>query len=447
MSSIIPLPSPTTNSPSTSATPTPTPTPTTDTTASATTSSPSTSAPTSATSQTSSTPPSTSTPPTTTQSTTSSSGSLVTSSVSTPASLTVISSGGGLQTVTAYYTPTVTSAPPTSTPGASNSFFSNTGAVAGVFTVVGLIVVALVVALVTNAIRRRRAQKFDRDVAEAAAEAAASSRSPFDDYSYPGGGGGGYGYSDNSHGTFQQPPMLPHNESYGMSEMSQYDPYAAGATALAGAAVGGMGRGRKDSEPGVPGIAGVGAGTLAREPSKRNPYLAFAGPGPQPHEMQDAPGSMRYRRGQDVLEAAGLGGPGAAAVGVNNANNGGAFINRRPSEYTQNTHNSGRSQGYGSSNDTHPAIFQPGYHGDPHSPPKDTRSADPFAGYTSAPYTPSSGLPNPHHAPSPSPPGQQSDEGYDSGSPTALRDEEQRMSYQDDADYSQSNRVLRVANE
>jgi hypothetical protein len=141
-------------------------------------------------------------------------------------------------------------------------------------------------------------------------------------------------------------------------------------------------------------------------------------------------------------------------MGVNNANNGGAFINRRPSEYTQNTHNSGRSQGYGSSNDTHPALFQPGYHGDPHyPPPQDTHSADPYTGYSSAPYSSNPGLPNPHDVASPSPPGHHSDhtfgdhEDHDNGSPTALRDEEQRMSYQDDADYSQGNRVLRVANE
>jgi len=72
---------------------------------------------------------------------------------------------------------------------------------------------------------------------------------------------------------------------------------------------------------------------------------------------------------------------------------------------------------------------------------------------SSAPQPSNSGLPNPYDVTSPSPPGHQSDhtfgdhEDYDSGSPTALRDEEQRMSYQDGADYSQGNRVLRVANE
>ena len=40
-------------------------------------------------------------------------------------------------------------------------FFSNKGAVAGVFTVVGLVALALIIALATNVIRRRRAKKFD----------------------------------------------------------------------------------------------------------------------------------------------------------------------------------------------------------------------------------------------------------------------------------------------
>ncbi len=71
-------------------------------------------------------------------------------------------------------------------------FFKNTAAVAGVFTVVGLIGLVLVIALGTNAIRRRRAKRFDADVAAAAAEAAATSNYPFDDDDTR---GGGYGYN------------------------------------------------------------------------------------------------------------------------------------------------------------------------------------------------------------------------------------------------------------
>ncbi|KAF9229024.1 hypothetical protein BS17DRAFT_877486 [Gyrodon lividus] len=457
MSSIIAPPS---TEPASTASPSASPTPTTPITT-ATPTSTSTTAPTSTAQQASSaTSSSASTPPSTAESPSASSGSpgsSATSSVLVTSPQSAAPSGG-VSTLFSYITPTPTStSTPTSTTSSSNSFFSNTGAVAGVFTVVGLIAVALAIALLTNAIRRRRAQKFDRDVAEAAAEAALSSRSPFDDYSYPnnGGNGGGYGYSDNSHGTYQQPPMPSHKDSYGMSEMSQYDPYAAGAAGLAAAAPG-RSRSRKESEARTPGIAGVGAGNLAREPSRRTPYHAFAGPGPQVPELQDTTGSMRYRRGpgsQDMLEAAGLVDAGAAAMAANNVNNGGAFINRRPSDYTQN--NNGRSQGYGSPNDTYPPQVQPGYQSDPYPPQRqDTHPVDPYAGYISTPYPPSSGLPTPHTAPSPSPPAHQSDHTFgdhedyhDSSSPTALRGEEQRVSYQDDTDYSQGNRVLRVTNE
>lgn len=339
----------------------------------------------------------------------------------------------------------------------SNSFFSNTGAVAGVFTVVGLIVVAIFVALVTNAVRRRRAQKFDRDVAEAAAEAAASSRSPFDDYTYSnnggaggGGGGGGYPYSDTTHGTFAQGPMGLPSDTYGMSEMTQYDPYAAGAISLATANVG-RARSRQDSETQrAPGIAGVGAGNLAREPSRRTPYHAFAGPGPQPHETLDHTPSGRYRpRGVELLEGAGLAGTGVAAM---TAANNGAYINRRPSEYTHQTHGSMRSQGHSqghSSNENYSMPLQPIYQSPPRS---DTQFADPYAGFVNAPSPQppmNPGFPNPHGT-SPSPPPAQSHspvgevegEDYHNDEPPS-----QRQSYADDEDYGQHNRVLRVANE
>lgn len=341
------------------------------------------------------------------------------------------------------------------------SFFSNTAAVAGVFTVVGLIVVALVIALVVNAIRRNRAKKFDRDVAEAAAEAAAS-HSPFDDYSYGntggngggggsgggggGGGGGGYGYSDNSHGTYQLPPLAPPKDVYGISEMSQYDPYAAGAASLAAASAVGRSRSRTESETGAPGIAGVGAGTLGREPSRRAPYHAFAGPAPQPQDLQGSSGSFRSQRGnQDVFEAAGL-----VAMGSNNPNNGagGAFVSRKPSDTTQQTQFSGRRSQYGSlsSGGHHPMALQPGYPVESHYPQRsDSLSPDPFAGYP--PVTPKSKpLPNPYgpETPAASVPGHDQNEDEETASPTAPHSDEERMSYQDDADYSQGNRVLRV---
>ena len=60
------------------------------------------------------------------------------------------------------------------TPVFGNSFFDNKGAVAGVFSVVGLIVLALLFALFFTILRRRRAKKFDREIEAAAREAAAA---------------------------------------------------------------------------------------------------------------------------------------------------------------------------------------------------------------------------------------------------------------------------------
>lgn len=313
----------------------------------------------------------------------------------------------------------------------------------------GLIVLVIFIALVTNAVRRRRAQKFDRDVAEAAAEAAATSRSPFDDYTS--GGNGGYPYSDTTHGTFGQTPMGLPNDTYGMNEMSQYDPYAAGVAPLAVAANVGRARSRLDSESRAPGIAGVGAGNLAREPSRKAPYHAFAGPGPQPRETMDHSASMRYRRA-DMLEAAGLAGTGAVATP---SANGGAYINRRPSQFTQQMHGSMRSQGH-PSNENYPQPLQPGYQ----SPPRnDTQFPDAYTGITNAPYpqrlpSPGPGFPIPHDT-SPSPPSHsqnhliEGDDFHDDAPPVPLHEmhEDERMSYADDDDYGQHNRVLRVANE
>ncbi|KAF9519662.1 hypothetical protein BS47DRAFT_1077305 [Hydnum rufescens UP504] len=47
----------------------------------------------------------------------------------------------------------------------SSGFFSNTGAVAGTFTVVGLVGAGLFVAFVVLIVKRRRAKKFDQEIA------------------------------------------------------------------------------------------------------------------------------------------------------------------------------------------------------------------------------------------------------------------------------------------
>ena len=146
-----------------------------------------------------------------------------------------------------------------------HSFFHNKGAVAGVFAAVGVVALILFIVFITNEVRRRRAKKFDREVAEAAAEAAASGHRPqdFDDDDF------GYTvnhsvYTGDSHGTYSQQPLQP-MESYNMSEIQPgaYDPYA---TSVTGA-----------------GNAGIGTGSgLNRAKSQSAPYNAFAGPGNSP---------------------------------------------------------------------------------------------------------------------------------------------------------------------
>lgn len=452
---------PVTTPPTTSSTPTPTTTPTSTTPSTTpTTSSSNPTTTSSTTSDSSATPSTSSTSLSTSSSSTQTSSSASTTTTTSPTtsttptltpSLYTSTSGGVVVTSYTYVTASPTPTSDDNTTTSSKSFFSNTGAVAGVFTVVGLVAVAIFIALVTNAVRRRRAQKFDRDVAEAAAEAAASSRSPFDDYTYNNGGGGGggagYTYSDTTHGTLNQAPMGLSSDAYG--EMTQYDPYAAGAVSLSTANVG-RARTRHDSETQrTPGIAGVGAGNIAREPSRRTPYHAFAGPGaPQPHEtLSHTPAGRQRSRGIELLEGAGLAGTGVAAM---TAANNGAYINRRPSQYTHQTHGSMRSRGHSqghSSNENYPTPPQPVYQ----SPPRnDTQPAGAYTGFVSTPSPQpllSSGFANPHET-SPSPPPAQSHspageiegEDYQDDGP-------QRLSYADDEDYGQHNRVLRVANE
>ncbi|KAL0947821.1 hypothetical protein HGRIS_013889 [Hohenbuehelia grisea] len=276
---------------------------------------------------------------------------------------------------------------------------------AGVFTVVGLIVVAILGVIVTNIIRRRRAQKFDREIAEAAREAASAQAPAFldddpDDRGYGGAGGygakgGGMGYSDaSSHGTYGQPAMG--YESYGMNEFQPMGGYNAG------------GRGPMDNVSVVgAGAAGIGASALARARSQRNagddfapgvgegqsPYPAFAGPGGmQPEEAyyhthqhppmppHHAAASYQTSRSpeHDLLDAAGLGvAPGVAAAAASS----GADVSRMPSQHASSVSayssdlNRSRSQdarsfGYNSSIGSPPSSGTPGSGMSPPPPPQ-----------------------------------------------------------------------------
>ncbi|KAM6501026.1 hypothetical protein JOM56_004040 [Amanita muscaria] len=198
-----------------------------------------------------------------------------------PSSSTTNTLPSGVVTVTSTQ---VNANTPTSTPVSSSAaatsqgFFQNKAAVAGVFAVVGLIGAVILIALIVNCIRRRRAQEFDREIAEAAAEAAAVRAPAFlddetENYGPGYSGASAYGkYSDVSHGTYSQPPM---SEAYSMRQMGPgpgdiYDTsvYTAAAVVGAGAGAAGIGVARARSRRDF--AAGLQEGT--------SPYPAFAGP-------------------------------------------------------------------------------------------------------------------------------------------------------------------------
>lgn len=333
------------------------------------------------------------------------------------------------------------------------------------FTVVGLIGLAVIILVVTSIIRRRRAKQFDKDTAEAAMEAAASSHHHnFDDYGYPGSDPSGTnygGFSAESHGTYGQPAMSHGGDAYMMHDVGGgggggYDGYGAAGEGYAGTA-------------GTAGAAGIGAAAgaaaMQRARSRRSagahgqedygygyeqtPYPAFAGPGAHPQqEMYDQPQSqgLRYRRtpGQpdDMMESAALGG----AVGAG----AGAIMNRRPSQPHVQAGDLARNKSQGSfgpigeglrgsppQDESYASHYQAGGYSDGHGQAPE----DPFKRNT-LPPPPESALPNPHEA---------AYDGYDESHHAGGSDEwrhegqsaEGRMSMQDDDDYAQP-RVLKV---
>ncbi|KAF9446085.1 hypothetical protein P691DRAFT_227964 [Macrolepiota fuliginosa MF-IS2] len=358
-------PPPATSTPSTppppATTPPPPPATTTTTTSPPATTPPSTTAnvpppqtttSTTSTTSTSATPTTPSTPPTTTSTTTSTTAPSITPATSTI----VITPGGQPVTITSVIVSSSSRnvAPTGAADGSSSSnkgFFHNTGAVAGVFTVVGLIVLAILIAFITNTIRRRRAKKFDDEIAAAAHDAANAPVPHFgydDDDDFRPGGAGAYGsggakFSDMSHGTFTQPPMsVP--ESYGMRELPHhgsgpnpgeyFDP-SAGGYAPAGAAGIGVARARSMRDGGY--AAGLTEGT--------SPYAAFAAPGSQQHGNGGAP---QYPPGM-------IRGAGAPEFD----------LNRRPSQYTQQTDYSALSRN--KSLNTMNSGSAPSYQSDPYN--------------------------------------------------------------------------------
>lgn len=284
------------------------------------------------------------------------------------------------------------------------SFFHNTGAVAGVFSAVGVIAIIAIFFLLTSFVRRRRARKLDREIDEAAAAAAASATAPdFDDYDYTSGRGYGH-YSETSHGTFNQPP-LSHESHNNLSDIPTYEPYGGAGGAGAGA-------------------AGIGArGRSVRAGVQPDPYGALANP-PEQYEMYETRRSWNQGNPQggpaiatyDLLQAAGLASSDPYAVtrrtstglptllgqsqpgnnGLNRSQSKGALTTLPTTAETYPT--STPAPGYPGSQDTpyppekarYSASYAPG--GAVSTMPPDV-DEDPYSGYNDQP---SAALDNPH---------------------------------------------------
>lgn len=329
------------------------------------------------------------------------------------------------------------------------SFFHNTGAVAGVFSVVGIIALVLIFVLLTSFVRRRRARKFDREIDEAAAVAAAAQAPDFDDFDYTSGTGVGYAqYSETSHGTYNQPPLSHERSRNNLSDIpASLDTH--------------------NSTGGPAGAAGIGARGRSLRSGMQDPFGALTNP-PEQYEMTESrrswhQGSLRGGGGTevttyDMLQAAGMSGSDPYAV------------TRAPSTRLANLPmQSGvsglmRSQSQGTSTlpttaENYPmptaAPAYPGGQDRPYPPEKARYSglytpagdADVYSGYQDQPSVP---LDNPHSPGLPAPPAQDEHEDVaEQFEPSPFphgREEPARASLADDEDYGYNigNRVLRV---
>lgn len=183
------------------------------------------------------------------------------------------------------------------------SFFHNTGAVAAVFSIAGIIALVVIFFLLTGFVRRRRARQLDREIDEAAAVAANAQAPDFDDFDYTSGTGVGYAhYSETSHGTYNQPPLSHERNNLGDVPAS-FEPY------------------NNTGGPGA-GAAGIGArGRSVRSGGAPDPFGALSNP-PEQYEMNETrrswhqgslPGGTEVTT-FDLLHAAGLAGSDPYAV-------------------------------------------------------------------------------------------------------------------------------------
>ncbi|KAH7916447.1 hypothetical protein BJ138DRAFT_995763 [Hygrophoropsis aurantiaca] len=186
--------------------------------------------------------------------TTSISGGQVVTSAPYVVTETIIStnSQGFVTTITqAYMNPSLV---PNTDPTKTSSFFSNTGAVVGVFVVVGLAAASIFLWILFAIRRRHRQRRIDQDTAvEAAVAAAGFGRAPLDD--------------DNDRGG-----KSPHTHSQFSSEMGQR-------SSLFGYIPAGTGSSPTGPKP----MPGPYDDYAAEEPGHFNPYAEYLGdPGPPP---------------------------------------------------------------------------------------------------------------------------------------------------------------------
>lgn len=167
----------------------------------------------------------------------------------------------------------------------SSDFFDNTGAVAGVFVVVGLVVTAFLATFTWFMLRRRRRQRLDRDVSAAAAAAAAAQHPRFEDDDEPGMTQyNGFYTTHNGEIEGQQPQNPHHNRGYDYEDPAGgYDPYAANLVdvPLAGGA-------DRMSTATAPGFAGYGAGQAYYQNEQNVDFSQ------QPGDFQHSYGDPQY---------------------------------------------------------------------------------------------------------------------------------------------------------
>jgi hypothetical protein len=162
--------------------------------------------------------------------TTDSAGNTVTTAPASFTSDVVTTSNGVVYTVTQIvHNPTGALDSGSSSGGSTSSFFNNTGAVAGVFVVVGLVVVGMIFALGLLCFRRRRRQRLDREVTAAAIAASAPhQRTPLDeDNDVP---SSGHQTTDSYPSTVNQPMQQYNQYGASYSNAGGYDPYASAAS-------------------------------------------------------------------------------------------------------------------------------------------------------------------------------------------------------------------------